>query len=325
MIIGLGFHYIRQDFTQAHPGIFGLTPDQFKHYLMALSREANFISQSQLREVVLKQRDMPEKVWLITFDDGLKEQFELALPILDEMGIPAIFFASTQPIAEKIPLAVHLTHILRSRFAPEVIACEIKEVCKAKDLDIKTLNVVNATTQYVYDSAEVAELKYLLNFSIPLAIRDQVVYECFDRMIGEDLTRLCDQLYMCDAQLMELARRDYLGSHCHTHRPLGRLSISEIRFEIEHSVRILAEVTGVKSDAIAYPYGSKESCPYSIDKICRDAGITMGFTMERAKVDKSANPHFLPRFAPNDILIDVSEKFTAQSIFQTASSSSWYE
>ena len=324
MIIGLGFHYVRQDFTQAHPGIFGLTPGQFKHYLMALSKEASFISQSQLREVVLKKRDMPEKAWLITFDDGLREQFELALPILDEMGIPAVFFASTQPIAEKKPLAVHLTHILRSQFAPRVLMLEIKKVCKANGLNIETLGVVNATTQYAYDSIEVAELKYLLNFSLPLTMRDQVIYECFDRMIGENQVRLCEQLYMNDVQLMELAQRDYLGSHCHSHRPLGGLTSSEIKFEIENSIQVLAGVTGFWLDSIAYPYGSKEACPFSINKICDELGITMGFTMERAMIDTSAHPNFLPRFAPNDILISPSAKFSIENVFKSATPSSWF-
>ncbi|MFN6204671.1 MAG: hypothetical protein ACK496_19660, partial [Acidobacteriota bacterium] len=46
-------------------------------------------------------------------DDGLREQYEQAWPRLCRLGIPAIFFANTRPIAEKRLLDVHKIQLVR--------------------------------------------------------------------------------------------------------------------------------------------------------------------------------------------------------------------
>ncbi len=93
MLIVSNYHYIREDFTAKHPSIFGLTPKQFRLQMEELSKAGSFISQKDLLKFRNKKFD--KNYILITFDDGLKEQYELAKPILDAMGIPFIFFINT--------------------------------------------------------------------------------------------------------------------------------------------------------------------------------------------------------------------------------------
>jgi peptidoglycan/xylan/chitin deacetylase (PgdA/CDA1 family) len=44
------------------------------------------------------KRDLPEKPVIITMDDGYRDNFENAFPILQEFGLSATFFIVTQPI-----------------------------------------------------------------------------------------------------------------------------------------------------------------------------------------------------------------------------------
>ncbi len=113
MLAVANFHYIRRDFKTDHPSIYGVTPDQFRKQLRELAKQGRFVSQKE----ILKGIPEDNKAILITFDDGLKEQFEMAKPILDEMEIPYICFVNTSNFTEKKLSLVHQIHLLRSRIS----------------------------------------------------------------------------------------------------------------------------------------------------------------------------------------------------------------
>ncbi len=125
MLVVSNYHYIREDFTADYPSIFGITPKQFRLQLEELSKVGNFISQEELLNFRNKKFD--KNYLLITFDDGLKEQYELAKPILDEMGIPFIFFINTSNYQEKTVSLVHKIHLVRSRLSSEDILQELQQ------------------------------------------------------------------------------------------------------------------------------------------------------------------------------------------------------
>jgi len=84
------YHYIREKYTTKYPSIFGVTPQQFHNQLQLLQSKGDFISAEDLLtngDIILKST---ENYFLITFDDGLKEQFDYALPILEELNVPAV-------------------------------------------------------------------------------------------------------------------------------------------------------------------------------------------------------------------------------------------
>ena len=81
MLTVRNYHYIRESFETLHPSIFGVTPADFKNQLLLSLNDGVFVKPNEIitnLEEVLKSK---ENYYLITFDDGLKEQFDLALPI----------------------------------------------------------------------------------------------------------------------------------------------------------------------------------------------------------------------------------------------------
>ena len=59
-------------------------------------------------------RELPERCFLLTFDDGFREMYEVVAPILRARGVPAIFFLTTSVLdnrelvyTQKISLLVH--------------------------------------------------------------------------------------------------------------------------------------------------------------------------------------------------------------------------
>ena len=158
MLVVSNYHYIREEFNYKYPSIFGLTPKQFENQLIELSNYGSFISQTDLLSFIDKPFD--KNYILITFDDGLSEQFNLAKPILNKLGIPFVFFINTTNYQEKRVSLVHKTHIVRSEISSEEIINFIKkDFSIGLSEDEKKLAKVN----YIYDNEISACLKYLLN------------------------------------------------------------------------------------------------------------------------------------------------------------------
>lgn len=324
MIVGVAYHYVRPSYDQPHPGIFGLTVDEFRTQLELLGRYGQFIGLADLEAAFDGRKSLPNRGWMITFDDGLREQYEHALPVLDELRIPALFFANTKPGAEHEPLAVHMAHLLRSQIAPGTIMATVLDIANSRTLRIGEIDRQKAANQYPYDTPEAAELKYLLNFELPESLREQVMETCFDRLLGWDRPAVCRSLYMSTDQLTELARRGYLGTHTHSHPPLGLLEMSAARNDIRRSIELLEKWTGVRVNSIGYPYGSFEACPRHVGKLSAELGIRFGFTMERAGFGVDDDAMLLPRYAPNDVPGGNSSRWKGQEIFTLTPRSSRY-
>ena len=99
MLVAVNFHYIRPAFDFPYPGIHGISPEQFASQLKLCGAIGRFVSGAELRAAVEGQRALADPALIVTFDDGLREQFDHAWPILRELEIPAIFFINTLPIA----------------------------------------------------------------------------------------------------------------------------------------------------------------------------------------------------------------------------------
>lgn len=77
------------------------TVDEFHSHLDAILSNFNPISLDDLRNYCLSRHDLPEKPALITLDDGMREAFDVAAPILASYGIPATFFVATDFLDNK--------------------------------------------------------------------------------------------------------------------------------------------------------------------------------------------------------------------------------
>ncbi|MBP2641982.1 MAG: polysaccharide deacetylase [Firmicutes bacterium] len=111
------------------------------------------------------------------------------------------------------------------------------------------------------------------------------------------------------ADIREMAQHGMtIGSHTVTHRPLGELSVKEMRTEMYQSRRILENALGMPVASIAYPRGS-----YSNDTIdmADDFGYSSGFTTLNGKCSKGTHPFALrriPIFSYDCDVLDIIDK-----------------
>ena len=92
-----------------------------------------FISANDLDHNIRNNIKIKGVKFLVTFDDGLKEQFNTALPILEEMGIPALFFINCSTSKYNKVEEVHKIHLIRSIISPQEILYELEKNVNISD------------------------------------------------------------------------------------------------------------------------------------------------------------------------------------------------
>lgn len=309
------FHYIRKDFKAAYPSIFGVTPGQFRNQLKELAKYGKFVSQEDILNGIPKD----EKAILISFDDGLKEQFKLAKPILDEMKIPFICFVNTSNLAEQKVSLVHQIHLLRSKIAPAELQKKIEKESTIQLTDEERNKAVN---HYNYDEGEVARLKYLLNFRLGISELKKIINPLFEKYFDEYET--ATELYMREEQLAELWEQGSLGSHGHRHDPLGMLSQKQAKYDLEKSQEFFVSRFGEKAKTFSYPYGSFDACK-NLSITLAETGFELAFSMERAvNIDPKENPFLLGRYDCNDLPGGKANIFQKENLFENPEYSKWH-
>lgn len=324
MLICVNFHYVRPSYDSAYPSFFGVTPEQFGARLDLLAGAGEFVGAEDIRAAVRGERDLPERCWAITFDDGLREQYEHAWPLLRERGIPAIFFVNTDPIASHRLAGVHKIHQLRACVAPERVRAALDWHAEQMGLGLPEVDPELAARQYKYDTREAAMLKYLLNIHLTSVERDQLVDACFSELVGRPEADMARELYMTPAQVRTLAEHGCIGTHAHHHLPLGTLERGEIELQISSSLALLGEWTGRETYTLSYPYGAPEACSEVAGQVAAGAGIEFAFTMERAGNREFDAPYFIARCDNNDLPGGKAARWELDRVFEEIPPARWH-
>ena len=291
------YHYIRENFKTDFPSIFGVTPNEFKSQLIKFRNDGDFINPNTFiknYEEILHSKD---NFYLITFDDGLKEQFELALPILNEFNTQAAYFTTSINSEYSKVCTVHKIHLLRSIIKPN----DLLSYLQLNKIDrLSKTEEGTAKTCYRFDDESTAILKYLLNFKIPFEVQEKLIDGLFKLYFSEK--EVCEVLYMTNDQILHLAQNNCLGSHTHSHYPLGLLDDIKLNYELNHSKKYLENLTSSKINMIAYPYGTLEACDDRVAEEAKKAGYIFGFTTQKGNLNNNPTKLLLNRFDCNDLI-----------------------
>jgi peptidoglycan/xylan/chitin deacetylase (PgdA/CDA1 family) len=186
------------------------------------------------------------KYVLISFDDGYFNN-TLALPVLRECRVPAVFFISTDHVRKHKSFWWDVLY--RERTAQGASLERIRR--EGLGMKSKTTDQIEAELQ-----AEFGPDAFIPRSDI-------------DRPFTP-------------AELRDFARAPHvhLGNHTANHAILTNYTPSEVRAQIREAQEALVEMTGVAPGAIAYPNGALSD---SIVRACGDLGLELGFTIAPVK------------------------------------------
>ena len=294
MLLVVTYHYVVERRSGAGRAIFPVTTAELERQLELLARRFELVGREELLGAIEGRTMLPAEACLVTFDDGLRSQFELALPLLERLGVPAIFFVAGAPLAEGRPLQVHKLHAVRERLGDEQIL-EHQGVREALERIPPAGRDV-----YPYDTPLAVLVKRVLTTGLPAPERDRIVDTLFER-VSDDERRFASELYMSREQVAELERaHGAVGSHGYGHRPLASLGRERAGHDLERGASTLATVTGVRPLTVSYPYGNTEAVDVEVARAAAAAGFRAGFTTERAVNLTLGEPLLLGRIDTND-------------------------
>ena len=92
-VIGLNYHRIGDGRDSVFDrGLWSATPEQFDRQVALLKRHCDLIAPADLKDVLRRRRG---RYGLITFDDGYRDNYECAFPILKSHGVKGAFFVTS--------------------------------------------------------------------------------------------------------------------------------------------------------------------------------------------------------------------------------------
>jgi peptidoglycan/xylan/chitin deacetylase (PgdA/CDA1 family) len=273
------YHYVRDLPRTKYPQIKGMLLDDFREQVRDLSEQFEMPSVETCISYLRGEYHPKRELCLLTFDDGLKEHYREATPILQEYGIPGVFHLITACTEEKAVVPVHMNHFLMASLDFDTYQAELTNYIGASpDIDAAL-----ARKTYPWDTAEVAAFKYFFNFVVSPEVRDSAVKVLFEKYIGSEQD-FAEELYVNwdEARKMQKAGMT-LGGHTHTHRPLSSLSTDELNADLERCTSLLRkELHPQDLWPFCYPYGKSQSYTPETVAVLKRLKYDCAFTTECA-------------------------------------------
>lgn len=239
-----------------------------------------------LDEAVRRLADgsLPPAAAAITFDDGYRDNLEVAAPVLRRRGVPATFFIATGFLDGGI---------MWNDVVFESIRATRRESLQLPGLDIPRLGLHGWDERRHAVTTVLKAIKYL-PYPQRAAAAASVATAC-DVEAPRDLM-------MTSSQVRELATAGFgIGAHTDTHPILSRLSDADANAEICRGRERLEAISDRRIGLFAYPNGHwRDDFDDRHIGMVERAGFDAAFTTEAGAGRIGSNRFALPRFTAWD-------------------------
>jgi peptidoglycan/xylan/chitin deacetylase (PgdA/CDA1 family) len=268
----VGYHRVVEDLAESNGSLPGLVISRrmLEHHLDWIGRRFRLVSLDDLGGV-LRRRD-PTPAAAVTFDDGYRDLYDHALPLLKRKGIPATVFVVTDLIGTSRLYLHDALYLLLSRWTSQAKARDLAGVLRTLGLEVPAISRWR-DGQWDPFAALRALLGTLPNTDLE-RVRGALEAEVrIDAAISNQLRSLTWEM------LVEMrAAGVTIGSHTKTHALLTNEDDHTIREETADSRQALAQRLGARVDHFAYPDGRFDA--RSVAAVAA-AGYRFGYTICR--------------------------------------------
>jgi len=218
----------------------------FEEMVRYLKKKYNIISLEKAVDLLKNKGDMPENTVVITFDDGYRDNYINAFPILKKYGVPATIFLTAGVIDNGGMLWY------------DVIVAAFKKTSKTY-VDLRHLNLRVYPSTSLSDKSRAAKEATMSGKHLKTNEK-----EAFMKIILKELEVHPETNSNSQAMLtwddIKSTRNSGISfaSHGMSHAILTTLSPEEAEFEITESKKIIEEKTGIAVHFFSYPNGGKK-------------------------------------------------------------------
>jgi peptidoglycan/xylan/chitin deacetylase (PgdA/CDA1 family) len=208
--------------------------------------------------------------FLVTFDDGLREVFEIAAPILQCRGIQAVFFVNPAFVDNRSLFYRHKASLLIEAMSGAASQARVSDARRylaqagvhAATVEAGILGIGHGEQHHLDALATLLEVDF-----------------------ADYLQR--QRPYMTADQIRQLAARGHvIGAHSVDHPPFDTISAGEQIRQLEESIRFVGEEFGSRQPLFAFPFHAKGISPLLMERSLRK-GVTL-FTTAGHGMDVAA-------------------------------------
>ena len=255
--------------------------DYFEQQIKHLSQNTTVCPLSNIVSDISVDQRQPHRVG-ISFDDGYRDNLELALPILEKYSVPATIFISTGLIDRSAPLWWEELGFI---------------VTHSREL---ILEWDESKYHYLIENDVAKEQAYLaLNhlFKRLSSLRQAKLLEILRPQCPVTFEQ--GNLLLTWSELQKLSEHPLITLGCHTvrHPILSNETESDVYSEIANSRDILSAKIQHPVEMLAYPVGGVGEAGQREFDIAAKTGLKAAFTTRTGHIFKEhqAYPHCLPR------------------------------
>ncbi|UCE01835.1 MAG: polysaccharide deacetylase family protein, partial [Candidatus Latescibacterota bacterium] len=265
-----------------------VTQSSFGRQLAALRQLFRVVPMSELRSILDGTRPLRQHVAVVTFDDGYRDNFDGALPILRRHQVPATFFLSIGFVDE------------RRSFWFDRLADALRAWDRTPGERKRLRSMMPAPLMAAFDaplrSAERLERAAHFLATLPVQERRALMKRLLPELVPPTDASRSQPLSWSEVRRMRELGME-VGAHGISHTSLTRMSAEEIDDEVRGSLQRVGCRIGERVTAFAYPNGSADP---EVARLARAAGAELGFTRRPGVNRGDADPLLLGRFTVSE-------------------------
>ncbi len=275
----VGYHRVVTDFKRSDS--LSISPmltsaRTFEQHLDWIGRRYRFVSLDELAETLERGNTPRKPVAAVTFDDGYRDVYLNAFPILRRKGIPSAVFVVSDLVGTNRLLVHDELHLLFSAMfrKPDLSVKECwPDLVASLDLRERQSKHLNRQLADARDSfqatralLETVDQAAINQFLVELRGQVPLPQDDFEEFRMLDWSMLADMV----------ANGVTVGSHTRSHALLANESPDVLREEIEYSKRDLEQRLGISIRHFAFPDGQFDA---NAIQAVADAGYHTAYTI----------------------------------------------
>ncbi|MEW6209045.1 MAG: polysaccharide deacetylase family protein [Acidobacteriota bacterium] len=258
--------------------------DTFREQMKFVRRNFDVISFEDLRRCEMEGREWPRRALIITFDDGYRDNYTHAFPIMKEFHLPATVFLTTGYIgSEHLFWWDRVAYLIKHTSRRSVTLVELS----AAPFDLSSPRARRVAIDRVLWWLKQVSEETRSRFLDALAAEMEVE-------LPEGIGR---GMHLSWDEIEEMARSEIqFGSHTITHPILSHVGESQLQREISLSKQTIEQHLGRAVVAFAYPAGRRTRFNDNVQSIVARCGYSYAVSYEEgAAVEGACDRFALPR------------------------------
>ena len=236
--------------------------EAFERHIVFLKRHFEVVPPDEVHK---RRSPFSKKRVIITFDDGFRNNAEVAAPILRKYEVPAIFFVSSRHVKAGKYLWVDYLGALARFFPGEGFQFAGRSWDMSEAQRVETM--VRLTSMLLDMKSHPLEMYRAIEEELPRLEEFLGEHELRDRLWG-----------MTPEQVRDLGRDPLFKIGCHTldHPYLTRCEPAECMRQLKENKQWIEGVTGRRCDTVSYPLNDYDR---RVIGFCRELGFNTGYAV----------------------------------------------